>query len=270
MTALADNLTMIEPLGHTIIALPAPITTEADAIAWAAHLDFVSNEIEEHDAILIVPFGDIDAATAFAAYAKSQTSYRMIAACYHGSTELPELSASLAGAIAALPDVATPLDDTQLLGLTAVDSSFKLTRTRIEAALHAGVAMIATDSSGTPAIVRLITTYQDTPDGSPDDLMIDVNAPLIVAYTRVVMRQAVKAMGPRKNTVKQRRNVNTTNYKTALMLDRAEILQNVEANKDQFTQAQDPNDRTRAKYGIPTDIVPGMHIKDVTLNVFST
>lgn len=57
--------TALAPLGHSIIALSYPITDEATANAWVEHLDFVSSATEQHDAILIVPFSDIDAATTF-------------------------------------------------------------------------------------------------------------------------------------------------------------------------------------------------------------
>jgi phage tail sheath gpL-like len=266
--ALADTLNTIEPLGHAVIALDEPITTEADATAWRNYLENVSGPIEQHDAILVVPFGDIELATAFAAYAETKTSYRFVAACYHGSTELPALSASVAAAITGSVDVATPLDDIALKGLTPVDSSFTLSRTRIEAALNAGVAMIETGADGIPKIVRCITTYQQMSDGTSDDLMLDVNAPLILAYTRQVVRKAVALMPRQKNTIRARAALRTAVLNQLLKLDKAEILENVAALEPELIVVLNSTDATRADVTIPTDMVRGMHIIAATLKVY--
>jgi phage tail sheath gpL-like len=266
--ALQDTLDTIMALGHTIIALAAPITTQLNAAAWKNHLDLVSSDVEQHDAIVIVPFDDIDAASVFAAYAETKSSYRFIAACYHGTTQLPELSGSIAAALASGSDVAVPFDDIALPGLSPVDSTNTLSKTRIEAALRAGVAVVATGEDGLPKIVRLITTYQQKPDGESDDLMLDANAPLILAYTRTVVRQTVKAQPRKKNTVAARKNLRTQILVKLKQLDAAEILQNVDARAAELTVTLNSTDATRADVSIPADMVRGMHIVAATLNVY--
>jgi len=266
--ALQDILNVIEPLGHTIIALDSSITAEADAAAWQNYLNTVSGPIEQHDAILVVPFNDIDAATTFAAYAESLSNYRFVAVCYHGTTQLPQLSASIAAAMASGADPAVPFDDIELPGLTAVDPKFTLTRSRIEQALNAGVAVVATGDDGVPKIVRLITTYQQKPDGTPDTIMLDVNGPLVLAYVRKVTR-AVKSAFPRqKNTSDARSTLRTALLTAYMALEDAEILEDVRADQNQLTVAQDAQDLTQADVQVPAHWVRGMHVTAVTLNVY--
>jgi phage tail sheath gpL-like len=261
--------TAIAALGHTIIALDSPITTEADALAWKNHLDFVSGPTEQHDAILIVPFTDIEAAETFAAYAPVKTSYRFVAVCYHGATgQAAELSASLAAALADSADPALPFNGVNLAGLTPVEPAFNLTKTRIEAALHNGVCVIQTGADGVPEIVRAITTYQQTPEGEDDDILLDVNGPLVLAYVRKTMRQIAKSQPRRKNTLRQRRDLRSAFLEGCMKLDTAEILKNVDARKDALTVDADPNDEYRVNVRIPADWVRGMHVIAATLDVY--
>lgn len=269
--ALQDTLNTIEPLGHTVIALDAPIATEADAATWQNYLNLVAGPVEQHPALVIVPFNTLAAALAFAAYAETMSSYFFVAALYNGCQQLPAISASLAAAISAMPDVATPLDHTQLPGLTPVDNSYTLSRTQIESALEAGVTVIAVDEdTGVPAIVRCVTTYQQNPNGNPDTLMMDVNTTLIVAYVRQQVRIAIKQLGALKNISGGWATVRTAVLMTLLKLQTANILQNVEQWEPQLLVVQDATDNTRADITIPTDMVPGMHVIAGTLNIYSS
>ncbi len=261
--------TTIEPLGHTIIALSNSLTTQAEALAWAQHLEFVSGPTEQHDAILIVPFTDIEAAEAFAALASAKTSYRIVAACYHGATgQEAEIAASIAAALADSADPALPFNGVNLTGLTPVEPAYVLTKTRIEQALHNGVCMIATGADGVPEIVRAVTTYQQTPEGEEDDLLLDVNGALVLAYVRKTMRSIAKAQPRRKNTASARRDLRSAFLAGCMKLDAAEILKNVDARKDALTVDADVNDEYRVNARIPSDWVRGMHIIATTLDVF--
>ncbi len=266
--ALQDTLDTIVPLGHTIIALAAPITTQLDAAAWKNHLDLVSGQVEQHDAIVIVPFADIDAASTFSAYAEAKSSYRFIAVCYHGTTQLPELSASIAAALASGSDVAVPFNDIALPALDPVDSTHTLSGTRIEAALRHGVAVVATGADGLPKIVRAITTYQQKPNGEADDLMLDANAPLTIAYVRIVMRRLLNAQARQKNTVAVRKYLRTLALVKCFELEKAEIMQNVAARQNELTVLPNPNDPTGVIIRIPTNMVRGLHIKDTMLDIY--
>lgn len=280
---LADNLGLIglysfvessifdtiAPLGHTIITLSDSLTTQAEALAWAQHLNFVSGPTEQHDAILIVPFTDIEAAEAFAALAAAKTSYRIVAACYHGATgQEAEIAASIAAALADSSDPALPFNGVNLTGLTPVEPAYVLTKTRIEQALHNGVCMIATGADGVPEIIRAITTYQQTPEGEEDDLLLDVNGALVLAYVRKTMRSIAKAQPRRKNTASARRDLRSAFLAGCMKLDAAEILKNVDARKDALTVDADVNDEYRVNARIPSDWVRGMHIIATTLDVF--
>lgn len=261
--------TTLAPLGHSIIALSYPISDETTANAWVEHLDFVSSATEQKDAILIVPFSDIDDAITFAQYTKVKASYRVMAVCYHGATGFePELAAGIAAAISAEPDPAVPYNGIKLPNLPVVAVDKRLTRTRIEQALNKGVAVVALDAQDDPAIVRLISTYQVDSKGAPDDLLLDINAALILRYTRQDIRTAIMMNPRRKNTVATRKDLRSLILSRCLKLEQAEILQSVTARQKELTVVQDEIDKTRANARIPADWMRGMHIVAATLDVY--
>ncbi len=263
----------IAPLGHTIIALssaPEDEVGENTVQAWIEHLNSVSDAINQKPAVLIVPFSDIDQAELFAANSQIETSYRMLCVCYHGAQGYePELAGAMASALADSNDPALPFDGVNLGGIPAVDDEYKLTFERIEAALNKGVCMIETGADGLPEIVRAVSTYRVNPDsGEDDDLMVDINAALIVDYTRKVIRTDLKKERRRKNTAAQRRNVRSIILNRLIQLEDAEILQNVRANADQLTVVEDKIDRSRVNVAIPADWVRGMHVVAGTIDVY--
>jgi phage tail sheath gpL-like len=260
----------IAPLGHTIIALSEPPKTPLEILAWIDHLNSVSDPINQKPAILVVPFSNVEDAEDFAAGPPIKTSYRVVCVCYHGAHgEEPELAAAMAAALADSNDPALPFNGVNLNGITPVEDQYKLTFERVEAALRKGVCMIQTGADGVPEIVRAISTYRTNPDtGIDDDIMLDINGVLTIDYVRQVMRIAASKERRRKNTEAARRNLRSIFLVEALKLDRAEILQNVEATKDELTVTEDPTDRYRVNAAIPSDWVRGMHIVATTLNVY--
>lgn len=260
----------LAPHGHSIIALDAPITDEATANGWVEHLDFVSSKTEQNDAVLIVPFDDVDAATAFTNYPAVKSCYRIIAICYHGAIGFePELSASIAATIAAESDPALPFNGCKLPALPVVDGSLRLTKTRIEQALNDGVAMVNVGYDNKPEIVRLISTYRTNPvTGQADDLLLDINGALVLRYVRRDLRAAVAANPRRKNTAASRRDLRSLFLDRCLKLDAAEILENVKATADALTVAQSEQDKTAVDARIPSSWVRGMHVINTTLDVY--
>ncbi|ENW79775.1 hypothetical protein F909_02878 [Acinetobacter sp. ANC 3929] len=263
----------IAPLGHTIIALssaPLDEVGENTVQAWIEHLNSVSDAINAKPAILIVPFSDIDQAQDFVVNSQIETSYRVLCVCYHGAQGYePELAGAMAAALANSNDPALPYDGVNLGGIPAVADEYKLTFERIEAALNLGICMIDTGADGIPEIVRAVSTYRVNPDsGEDDDLMVDINAALIVDYTRKVIRTDLKKERRRKNTAAQRRNVRSIILNRLIQLDDAEILQNVRANADQLTVVEDKIDRSRVNVAIPADWVRGMHVVAGTIDVY--
>ncbi|WP_448761477.1 phage tail sheath subtilisin-like domain-containing protein [Acinetobacter tandoii] len=262
---------LIEPLGHTIIALSEPPTLiDNSDQAWATYLNNVSGALEQRGAILIVPFGNVVDAQIFAEKPYINTNYRIVAACYHGATsQLAEISASVAAAFADSNDPALPFNNYNLAGLSPVDPEFDLTNERIEAALSAGVCMIRTGPDGVPEIIRAICTYQNNAEtGEPDGLLPDINGALILDYTRKVVREAVRANGRRKNTARQRKNLRSLILVELLKLDDAEILQNVRARANELVVTEDLTDRSRVNVKIPADWVRGMHVIAAQLDVY--
>ncbi|MFW2003029.1 phage tail sheath C-terminal domain-containing protein [Acinetobacter ursingii] len=267
---LKSALDTIAPLGHTIIAVSAPPAAGADTLTWIAHLNSVSDAINQKPAILVVPFSDIEAAEAFANQASVKTCYRVVVACYHGATgQEAEIAATVAAALADSADPALPFNGYNLEGITPVDPQYQLTFERMERALNAGVAMIQTGADDKPEIVRAISTFRVNPDsGEEDDIMLDINGALTIDYVRKVMRVAANKKRRRKNTAPERRNLRSIFLTEAIKLDKAEILENVEASKDELTVTQDANDKTRSNAAIPAHWVRGMHVVATTLYVY--
>ncbi|MFW1789948.1 phage tail protein [Acinetobacter pittii] len=267
---LQNTLDAIAPLGHTIIAVSAPPATGTDTAAWIDHLTSVSDAINQKPAILVVPFTDIVAAETFADQAPVKTCYRVVVVCYHGATgQEPELAAAMAAALADSNDPALPFNGVNLEGVTPVSDEYKLKFERINAALNKGVCMIETGADGKPEIVRAISTFRINPDsGDADDIMLDINGALVIDYTRKVIRTALRKERRRKNTAAARRNVRSVMLAELLKLDRAEILENVEATKDQLTVIQNENNKTWAIGKIPAHWVRGMHVVDAQLDVY--
>jgi phage tail sheath gpL-like len=261
---------IIAPLGHTIIALDKAPKIGDDSEAWIDHLNFVSDAIEQRPVILVVPFSDIEAATAFAAQAPVETCYRVVAVCYHGATgQEAEIGAAMAAALADSSDPALPFNGVNLAGVDAVEDKFKLTFERAEAAMKAGVSVIATGADGKPEIVRAISTFRKNPDsGLADDIMLDINGALTIDYVRLVMRTAASKERRRKNTAPARRNLRSVFMAEAIKLEKAEILEHVTATADQLTVVQDGDDKARANAEIPAHWVRGMHVIATTLNVY--
>lgn len=265
-----ETTEIIAPLGHTILALDQAPVVGDDTEAWVDHLNFVSDEIEQRPAILVVPFSDIETATLFAAQAAVETSYRIVVACYHGATgQEAEIGAAMAAALADSNDPALPFNGVNLEGIDAVEDKYKLTFERQERALKAGVCVIATGADGKPEIVRAISTFRKNPDsGLADDIMLDINGALVIDYTRLVMRTAASKERRRKNTGAARRNLRSVFMAEAIKLEKAEILENVTATADQLIVTQDSTDKTRANAEIPSHWVRGMHVIATTLNVY--
>lgn len=261
---------ILAPHGHSLIVLDASITDEPTATEWVEHLDFVSSKTEQNDAILIVPFDDVEEATEFANFASVKSCYRIIAVCYHGAIGFePELSASIAATIAAEADPALPFNGCKLPALPVVDGSLRLTKTRIEQALNDGVAMVNVGHDSKPEIVRLISTYRTNPlTGQADDLLLDINGALVLRYVRRDLRAAVSANPRRKNTDASRRDLRSLFLDRCLKMDDAEILEHVAATKNELTVMQSTADKTAVDARIPSHWVRGMHVINTTLDVY--
>lgn len=266
---LQSTLETIKPLGHTIIALSESPELGTDSTAWVNYLNQVSDYVEQRDAILVVPFSDLDVAEAFAAQTSVKTSYRIVCVCYPGTTQLAELAASMAAALANSADPALPFNGVNLAGIAPVDPSHKQTFERLELALHKGVCCIMTGADDVPEIVRAISTYQVNPTtGEDDDLLLDINGALTIAYVRKVMRQVAKQFPRSKNTIEARKNLRSAFLEAAIKLDDAEILENVLARKDELVVTQDATDKARANATIPAEWVRGMHVVAATIPIY--
>lgn len=269
MASFQEMLDHIAPRGHTLIVLDKPITSADVAQQWRAYIEQVSDRVEQRGAVLIVPFSDIAQAEAFAAMPAVKSCWRMVAVCYHGALgQEPELGAGLAGVLSSQSDPAVPFNGLKLPGVVAPDPKYTLTRERVNRALNAGVTIVKTGADGVPEVVRVVTTYQVDSKGAPDDLLLDVNGPLVLDYVRVVMKRAAELEPRRKNTEQSRRELRSLFLAEAIKLEEAEILQNVNARANALTVVEDPNDRTAVKARIPADWVRGMHVINVDLDVY--
>ena len=81
-------------------------------------------------------------------------------------------------------DPVRPLTGRKLLPGLGPNSADEFTLAERDLLLHDGISTIRYDSQGRPNIERLITTYQQTTGGSPDEAFLDVQTAFGLAYLR--------------------------------------------------------------------------------------
>jgi phage tail sheath gpL-like len=81
-------------------------------------------------------------------------------------------------------DPVRPLTGRKLLPGLGPNTADQFTLAERDLLLHDGISTIRYDSQGRPNIERLITTYQETTGGSPDEAFLDVQTAFGLAYLR--------------------------------------------------------------------------------------
>ena len=138
--------------------------------------------------------------------------------------------------------------------------SDRLSDSEMHTLLYSGVAPMVVGPGEKVQIKRFISTYTENDQGVADPALLDFNTLAILDYGRKAIRQRLTNVFSRsKATERNRRNVRSEIYATALKLEEAEIWENVEANKGLLIVERDPNEPTRFRFRCPADVVNGLH-----------
>lgn len=250
-------LASIAAEGHDIIAFP--FNDEDSLLALRKHLDAVAAPTEKRWAI--GTFGHTGTLAEVITITKKINSEFESVAWYKDSASLScELAAAYATVIASEEDPARPLNTLPLDGIGVPAS--KVMRTEAENALWNGVTPLETDATGTKAlIVRAITTYTKSGNGTEDESMLDLTTVRTLKYASEVIDQRIKLRFPReKLNDKTPPRVRSEILDVLMKCEEAEILEHVEEHKDKLIVVRHHQNVGMVAATIPTDVVNGMHV----------
>jgi len=110
--------------------------------------------------------------------------------CIVGLETMPAVPEEVAAAVGGLvafhggSDPARPFQTLELDRVLAPSVEDRFTLTDRELLLHDGISTLEATRDGRVLIERLITTYQETPQGSPDEAFLNLNTMLLLKLTR--------------------------------------------------------------------------------------
>jgi phage tail sheath gpL-like len=187
-----------------------------------------------------------------------------VAVCLLRGTRSPayEIAAGCAAAESApaFEDPAVPRREVAVTGLHAPGVAERLSDAEIHSLLYSGVTPLVVGPGEKVQILRFISTYTVNAADIPDPALLDFNTLAILDYGRkAILQRLGLVFATAKATERNRRNVRSAIYATALKLDEAEIWENVEANKDGLVVIRDPDEPTRFRFRCPADVVNGLH-----------
>jgi phage tail sheath gpL-like len=163
-----------------------------DAYATTASLDFWATEMSGRaDALVGCPGMHFVGASGTHAALVSLTGTRNNKfECVVGQEVQPAWAVTRGAAVAGQAakflqdDPVRPLTGRKLLPGLGANTADEFTLAERDLLLHDGISTIRYDSQGRPNIERLITTYQETTGGSPDEAFLDVQTAFGLAYLR--------------------------------------------------------------------------------------
>lgn len=248
-------------VGETYELICTHLNDATSAEALKDHLDDVSNGMEMRAGRGVLGFDGTlaDAVT----LADGLNAGRMaVAFCRGTHSPAYEIAAGCASMESGpkYEDPAVPRKNMVVDGLHAPEISQRFSDTEIHSMLYSGVTPLTVNSSGEVQILRFISTYTENSEGVADSTLLDFNTLAILDYVRkAILQKVTNSFSDAKNTDRTRANVRSEIYATLLKLEEAEIVENVEENKDGLVVIADTDEPTRARVRIPTDVVNGLH-----------
>ncbi|HAX5100551.1 TPA: phage tail protein [Escherichia coli] len=244
--------------GHNILI--CPFSTSTALAAMKQHLEKTGNATEQRGAIGCA--GCTGSLGNGIALASGVNSGRVSIPWYRGSVMLPAVLAAIYGAVmASEEDPARPLNTLPLNGLDVVAMSQRESRNEQESALHNGLTPVEVGSGNTVQIVRAVSTYTVNAQGVDDISLLDITSIRTLDYTRKACRERISLRFPReKLSTRTTAKVESELYDVLLKLEEAEILENVEANKEKLLVQKNGKDPNRIDCVVPADVVNGLHV----------
>lgn len=243
--------------GHTLIMSPY---TSDDALAkLATHLDNVSGPLEQRGAVGVTGWnGTLASGTTLT----SKVNAPRITCGWYAGSALPngELAAIYAAVMASESDPALPLNDLPLPGLDITEQANWPGRSEQENALMNGLTPFEVDGS-VVRIVRSVSTYTKNAAGVTDRSLMDITIIRSLDYVRLACRTRYTQRFPRAKLTDTRLDrIRSELLDVLYSLEQLEIVENVDALKDQLTVTRSLQDDTRAEATIPAAIVRGLHV----------
>lgn len=224
------------------------------------YLDLISGPLEQRPAIGVA--GVSSTLAEATTLATSINAARITLGWHPGSVCLPaEIGAAYAAVIASESDPARPLNTLALKGLDVTTVADQAGRTEQEAALHNGVTPFEIGPGNVVQIVRSITTYTKDVQGVDDPALLDITTIRTLDYFRKACLQRMSQRFPReKLSDKTPAKVRSELLDVAYKCEELEIVEHVDANKDNLLVERDLQDANQLNAAIPCDVVNGLHV----------
>ncbi|WP_438806044.1 phage tail sheath C-terminal domain-containing protein [Sodalis sp. (in: enterobacteria)] len=191
---------------------------------------------------------------------------RLTLGWYHGSM-LPndELAAIYAAIIASKSDPARPLNTLALPGADITPQDKWPGRSEQENAVANGLTPFEVNGSQVQ-IVRAVSTYVKNSMGVTDRSLIDITILRSLDYVRLACRARITQCFPREklNDIRLQR-IRSELLDVLYALEQLEIVENVDAHKEQLTVTRSRQDDSRADASIPAAVVRGLRVFAATI-----
>lgn len=253
---LDDALAAIFSAGHTLVI--SPYSNTASLRTLSTHLDKVSGPLEQRGAVGITGWnGTLSTGTTL-----TTVNAARISMGWHNGSALPngELAAVYAAIIASESDPARPLNTLVLPGLDITGQDKWPGRTEQENALGNGLTPFEVSGS-TVQIVRAVSTYVHNAMDVTDRSLMDITIIRSLDYIRLACRTRMTQRFPREKLTDTRlARIRSELLDVLYSLETLEIVENVDALKDQLLVTRNLQDDTRADATIPASVVRGLHV----------
>lgn len=253
--------------GHNLIAVGC--TDEANLLKLRTHLETVGAPEEKRWALGI--YGQTGALAQTTTQAGRLNSGYLYSAWYRKTPSLPcELAAAFAAVVASEEDPARPLNTLKLNGIGVCDSADKTMRTEQENALYNGVTPIETSPDGTSAqIVRAISTYTKTANGTADESLLDMTTVRTLIYVSRACVDRIALRFPRdKLSDRTPPRVRSELIDVLMRCEELEILERVEENLPKLIVERDLQNTGMLNCRIPGDVVNGLHVVGMVVDLY--
>lgn len=263
--SVRDALTAVFAAGHQVIAVPW--TDETTLRALREHLAATGDAMEKRGAVGVAGWaGTLATGTTLAGRSNDG---RTTVGWHPGSVCLQaEIAAGYAAVIASEEDPARPYNGLEIVGLDVTPLTSRAGRREQENALHNGLAPLEVGPGDKVQIVRAISTYTKSANGTDDPALLDITTMRTLDYARKAWCDRIALRYPRdKATERNRRGVRSELLDVALKLEEEEIIENVMAMKDALIVDKGEEPGTfRAQ--IPCQVVKGLHVIAARIDLY--
>ncbi|VVE14733.1 bacteriophage Mu tail sheath family protein [Pandoraea anapnoica] len=247
------------------------------AICWATetaltklrdHVNAVSHPLEQRRTMGFA--GTSTTLASATTLAGDLNGERVTIAWHPQSLCLPaQIGPAYAATVATESDPARPFDNLAIPGLDVTPVAAWPGRTEQEKALHNGVTPLQMGPGNAVQIVRAITTYTETPEGTEDPSLLDITTVRSLDYTAKSCKTRIDLRYPRsKIAAKTPANVRSDLLDVLYTLEQMEILRFIDKYKDGLIVEEDLQEVGQLCAAIPAPVVPGFHVLAARIDLY--